>query len=123
MNSAPQTTHGPGSAPYIAVLLYETTGLAEPWYREDMVLLWASDEAQGRRLAAERGAHESFGYIGGEGHALTQRLKHVIDVAPATDADLSGHADLYSREISDYSSYRAWERPVGAGESDDQTPE
>jgi len=93
--------------PFIAVLVYQTLGLPEPSYREDVVLLWAEDEETARGLARRRGENQSFDYIGVGSQRLRQQLVGVIDVRASTDDELDRDADLYSRYFTDYAAYSA----------------
>lgn len=99
-------------APYIAILLYETSSDAadyEPLYREDVVVVYAEslDAARGRVMARARAEEGSYENEAGE--VITWRLKHLVDFNRALEDDLGQDADLYARHFRDYNAYRAFE--------------
>ncbi|HEY2764658.1 MAG TPA: DUF4288 domain-containing protein [Pseudonocardiaceae bacterium] len=111
-------TQGPGT-PYITILLYEShspdSADYRPLYQEDIVLLYADSQDAAKERAAQRGRERETSYRNAEGETITWRLKHVIDVNPALDADLSRDADLYSRHFRNYDAYQRFE-PLLSGE-------
>ena len=98
--------------PYIAILLYESASDASdyvPLYREDVVLLWAANPEAATRRAEQRGELAETSYRNRAGETITWKLKHIIDVTSALEADLGVDADLHSRHFRDYQAYRSFE--------------
>lgn len=99
-------------APYVAILLYETSSDAvdyEPLYREDFVLIHAESLEQARDKAIARARAEEGSYRNGDGELITWTLKHLVDVNSALQDDLSGDADLYARHFRNFPAYRDFE--------------
>lgn len=105
--------------PYIAILLYESHSPAStdyrPLYQEDVVLLYADSEDAAKERAAQHGRAQETTYRNADGETISVALKHVVDVNPVLDADLSQDADLYSRHFRDYAAYQRFE-PLLSGE-------
>lgn len=86
--------------PYIAVLVYETSGGATPRRHEDILLIRASSPDAARKRAELRGSNQSYRYVGPRGEKLQQQLVQVVSVTALTDEDLAGDTELLSREVS-----------------------
>ncbi len=103
---------------FVAVLLFESTSPApsyRPLYREDVVLLWAPSLLDARSAAERHGRDAETSYENNVGETITDRLLHVVDVAPGLNEDLTTTADLYSRHFRDITAYRQFE-PLLDGE-------
>ena len=105
--------------PYIAVVLYEATSDSpahEPLYREDVVLIRATDEDAAREAVRRRTENETGGYRNEDGELITWTCKRVVDVARALADDLTGDADLYARHFRDFTAYQQFE-PLLSGDA------
>lgn len=85
--------------PYLAVLLYETTGADVARRHEDFLLVRADSPRGARERAELRGRNQSYRYVGPGGEKLEQRMVRVESVTPLTDEDLAGDTELLSREV------------------------
>ncbi|MGJ3509597.1 DUF4288 domain-containing protein [Enemella sp. A6] len=85
--------------PYLAVLLYETTGGDRARRHEDFLLVRADSPTAARERAQLRGRNQSYRYVGPGGEKLEQRLLAVESVTALTDDDLAGDTELLSREV------------------------
>ena len=97
---------------FVAVLLFESTSPAasyRPLYREDLVVLWAPSLVEAESEAERHGRHAEVSYENGMGETITNRLLHVVDVAPGLNDDLTTTSDLYSRHFRDITAYRQFE--------------
>ncbi|MDL4774990.1 MULTISPECIES: DUF4288 domain-containing protein [Thermomonosporaceae] len=94
--------------PYIAVLLFESSGRPQ-LFSEDFVLLRAGSEEEARTRAEERGRAGETAFQNEAGETIKWTLRHVVDVAEVLDDDLSQDTDLYSRHFRDISAYEAFE--------------
>lgn len=104
---------------FIAVLLFGSTSSApgyRPLYREDVVVLWAPSLVDAKAVAERHGRRAETSYENHAGETITDRLLHVVDVAPGLNDDLTTAADLYSRHFRDITAYRQFEPQLG-GES------
>ncbi|MFB9521877.1 DUF4288 domain-containing protein [Streptomyces cremeus] len=106
------------SAPYIAIVLMESSSDSTdyvPLYQEDVVLIHAPDEDTARRAAEERARKSESTFLNESGETISWRLKRIVDVQEAQDADLTRDADLYTRHFRDYDSYEKFD-PLLSGE-------
>ncbi|MBW0103666.1 DUF4288 domain-containing protein [Pseudonocardia sp. KRD291] len=103
---------------FVALLLFESTSPApgyRPLYREDVVVLRALSLADATSEAERHGRRAETSFRNHSGETITDRLLHVVDVAPALSDDLTSPADLYSRFFRDIAAYRRFE-PLLDGE-------
>ncbi|WP_433545996.1 DUF4288 domain-containing protein [Streptomyces sp. CA-294286] len=106
------------SAPYIAIVLMESSSDSRdyvPLYQENIVLIHARDEDAARQAAERRSRQSESSFLNEGGQKITWRLKTIVDVQEAQDADLTRDADLYSRHFRDHVSYEKFE-PLLSGE-------
>ena len=97
---------------FVAVLLFESTSPAaryRPLYREDVVVLWAPSLVDAQSEAERHGRQAEVSYENAMGETITDRLLHVVDVAPGLNDDLTTAADLYSRHFRSITAYRQFE--------------
>lgn len=97
---------------FVAVLLFESTSPAasyRPLYREDVVVLWAPSLVDAQSEAERHGRQAEVSYENAMGERITDRLLHVVDVAPGLNDDLTTTADLYSRHFRSITAYRQFE--------------
>ncbi|MFI6867059.1 DUF4288 domain-containing protein [Nocardia sp. NPDC050406] len=99
-------------APYIAIVLYETSSDAadyEPLYREDVVVVYAESPERARERVLARARAEEGSYANEAGDTITWSFKQLVDCNRALEDDLGRDADLYARHFRDYDAYRRFE--------------
>jgi len=103
---------------YVAVLLFESSSDApdyEPLYDESFVLIEADSIDAAAQRALELGNAGDTSFENEAGETIVWKLKHVVDVADAVDAELTDGATLYSRHFRDYAAYRRFEPLLSSG--------
>ncbi|WP_428261774.1 DUF4288 domain-containing protein [Haliangium sp.] len=97
---------------YIAVLLFESvapSGSKESLFQETFVLLRAADEGEARAQALAHGRRSCTSYENAAGETIQWTLKHLVDVTPVLDDELTHGSELYARHFKNYQAYRDFE--------------
>ena len=95
--------------PYIGIVVFELESAAggAPYFREDIVLVRAENDATARtKVETMAKAQEST-----DAPAVT--LRHIVDVAPALDGTVDGDVDLYARHFASLEDYARFEMKLG----------
>lgn len=95
---------------WIALLLFDFTGVSQGLHREDFVSVQARDETEARALAQKHGLAQEGSAPNGAGEESGLKFRGIIDVAQCLYEEPDGLVrDLYVRHFENLDAYRALE--------------
>jgi|GEM_PF-604045 len=96
---------------WVALLLFEFTGVSEGRYREDIVLIQATSEQEAVTIARAHGQAQEGSSLNADGEDSGLAFRAIVDVASCLYDRPAGVVwDLYARHFEDLPAYEKFEK-------------